>query len=101
VYSVTIEPSARLDIAQHYAYLTVHAHSAEYPEVWFDNIDAAILGLSDFPMRFGIAPETREFGEEIRHCIVGSYRVLFTVRDDHVSVIHVRHARQDVFRPDT
>ncbi|MEW5928672.1 MAG: hypothetical protein AB1941_14485 [Gemmatimonadota bacterium] len=35
----------------------------------------------------------------MRHRIVGSYRVLFTIHEDHVHVLHVRHGRQDVLRP--
>lgn len=98
MFAVTIEPSALRDIAQHYAYLQEHAHSPEYPDIWYDSIVEAIAGLGDFPRSFGAAPESTEFVEELRHRIVGSYRILFTVAD-RVSVLHVRHCRQDVLRP--
>ncbi|HYW13810.1 MAG TPA: type II toxin-antitoxin system RelE/ParE family toxin, partial [Longimicrobium sp.] len=58
----------------------------------------AISGLGDFPLSFGLAPERFEFQEGLRHRLVGAYRILFTVTD-RVSVLHVRHGRQDVLRP--
>ena len=99
MYPVFIQPSARRDIEHHLAWLQEHAHSAGYPEAWYESIVRAILGLGDFPLSFGLAPEDGEFEEEVRHRIVGSYRVLFTVAGGRVSVLHVRHGRQDVLRP--
>lgn len=60
----------------------------------------AILGLGDFPFSFALAPENSEFDEEVRHRIVGAYRVLFTVSGGRVFVLHVRDGRQDVLRPE-
>lgn len=101
MFSIVIEPPAHRDIEDHITYLEEHAHSPDYPETWYDSIIQAIFGLSDFPFSFALAPENNEFEEEVRHRIVGSYRVLFTVKDDCVSVLHVRHGRQDVLRPGT
>lgn len=58
-----------------------------------------MLGLGDFPLSFALAPENVEFEDEIRHRVVGSYRILFTVATGRVHVLHVRHGRQDVLRP--
>jgi hypothetical protein len=44
VYRVITDPSALADPAQHYRYLSVHAHTADYPDAWFEVIAAAILG---------------------------------------------------------
>ncbi|HEY0153502.1 MAG TPA: type II toxin-antitoxin system RelE/ParE family toxin [Longimicrobium sp.] len=97
MYDVVVERSAVADIAHHYRYLSEHAHTAGYPDVWFDAITVAILGLVDFPLRFAIAPENAEFqAAEIRHRIVGSYRLIFTVAEQRVHVLHIRHMRQDV-----
>jgi plasmid stabilization system protein ParE len=100
VYRIVTEPSALADIAHHYRYLFENAHSPGYAEDWYEMIEAAIIGLADFPLRFGIAPENNEFEEEIRHRVVGSYRVIFTIVDAQVRVLHVRHGRQYVLRPD-
>lgn len=98
MYRVITEPSALEDIEHHYRYLSEHARTAGYAETWFDSVEAAILGLRDFPLRSGLAPENSEFAEEIRHRVEGAYRVIFTVEEDRVHVLHVRHARQDVLR---
>jgi len=98
VYRVITETTALADIAHHYRYLLDHAHAADYPDVWFDAIVVAILGLRDFPLSFGLVPENAEFEEEIRHHLEGSYRVIFSVQEDRVHVPHVRHARQEVLR---
>jgi plasmid stabilization system protein ParE len=99
VYRVITEPSALADIAGHYAYLKEHAHTPDYPDQWYASIQNAVLGLADFPLSFARAPEDREFEEVIRHRIVGSYRILFTVVHERVHVLHVRHGRQNVLRP--
>lgn len=100
MHRIVIEPSALRDIADHYRYLEKHARSADYPERWYESIEQAMFGLADFPLSFALAPENEEFEEEIRHRIVGSYRLLFTVHRDAVHVLHVRHGRQDVLRRD-
>lgn len=99
MYRVLIGPTARADIAHHYRYLKEHAREPDYPDEWFEGIHEAILSLESSPLRCGLAPENDEFEEEIRHRIVGSYRVLFTVVEDRVHVLHVRHGRQDALRP--
>jgi hypothetical protein len=48
VYRVITEPSALADIAHHYRYLSDHAHTADYPDAWFEAIVVAILGLHAF-----------------------------------------------------
>lgn len=101
MHPVRIEPSAREDIARHYRYLRRHARSPGYPDRWFDSIQEAILSLGDQPLRFPPAPENDAFEEEIRHRVVGSYRVLFTLHEERVHVLHVRHGRQDVLRPES
>jgi plasmid stabilization system protein ParE len=100
VYDVVTRPSALRDIADHYRSLEEHAYSPVYPERWFDTIEQAIGGLADYPFACALAPEDTEFEEEIRHRIVGSYRILFTVDAGRVHVLHVGHARQDVLDPD-
>ncbi len=99
MFRVRIEPTARADIADHYRYLQKHAFASDYPEEWFEEITEAILSLEEMPFRCALAPESEEFEEEIRQLIVGSYRVLFTVEEDRVHVLHVRHGKQDILRP--
>ena len=62
---------------------------------WLEGLEKAIEGLSDFPTRWSLARESREFEEPVRQLLHGksphAYRVLFIVRASVVSVLHVRH----------
>lgn len=57
-----------------------------------------IATLQEIPRRCAIAPENDELVEEIRQLIYGKsknkYRILFTIREDTVFVLHVRHSSQ-------
>ena len=53
-------------------------------------LDAAAT-LEAFPGRCRLAPENGPFEFEIRQLLYGNYRLLFTVRDDTVVILHVRH----------
>jgi plasmid stabilization system protein ParE len=99
VYRVHVEPPALDDIRKHYEYLRANAYTAGYADEWYDSIEAAILSLAEYPLSFGLAPESDHFAEEIRHRLVGSYRILFTVQGQEVHVLHVRHGRQNVMHP--
>jgi hypothetical protein len=50
------------------------------------------------PARCALAPENEDFPFEVRQLLYGSghhrYRILFTVEDDVVSVLHIRHGRR-------
>jgi plasmid stabilization system protein ParE len=67
---------------------------------WVALLEAAIHSLDVSPERCVIAPENDEVEEfEVRHLIVGLYRVLFTVRERVVFVLHIRHgSRQTATR---
>lgn len=96
MHRVLIHPPALEDIRRHYLYLAEHSHTTGYPERWYDEIRSGILQLGESPLSHPLAPEDDHFKEEIRHRLVGSYRLLFTVREEEVHVLHVRHVRQDV-----
>jgi plasmid stabilization system protein ParE len=71
---------------------------------WFDAISAHILKLSDFPLRCPLAPESRELSIEVRQTTFGKrrgcYRILFTVQDKTVHVLHVRHGMRASMAPE-
>ena len=52
--------------------------------------DTVIYKLSRFPLRHPIAPESKAFGIDIRHLIIGRYRVLFTIDEETVLILHIR-----------
>jgi plasmid stabilization system protein ParE len=66
---------------------------------WFRGMQKAIASLSELPTRCTLAPENKDFPFEVRQLLYGSthhrYRILFTIEDDTVTVLHIRHGRRD------
>jgi plasmid stabilization system protein ParE len=89
-YHVAFSDQAKSDLSDIYAWIA--ADSPENAVRWVATLEAAILGLDVSPHRCPGAPEDAEIEEvEIRHLIVGRYRVLFMVSERTVNVLHVRH----------
>lgn len=70
---------------------------------WFLGMREAIRSLGTMPKRCALAPEAVEFPFEVRQLLYGRkphvYRVLFTIEDDTVHVLHIRRPRQQQLRP--
>lgn len=66
---------------------------------WYRQVRDAIESLGESPQRCPLAPENAAFVEEIRHLLHGRkpyvYRILYTVRDNVVHVLHIRHGAQE------
>ncbi len=73
-------------------------HAGETGIRWFLALDDAIASLAAFPERCPLAAETILFPFEVRQLLYGRnphvYRILFTVEDDTVSILHIRHGRR-------
>src|SRR3569832_744971 len=65
---------------------------------WFQRMREAVASLSDLPYRCPLAPESKHFPFEVRQLLYGrkphQYRVLFTIHEDEVIVLHIRHGRR-------
>ena len=65
---------------------------------WFVGLQDAIASLAEFPMRCPLAPENAAFPFEVRSLLYGHiphvYRILFTIEQDTVYVLHIRHGRR-------
>jgi plasmid stabilization system protein ParE len=65
---------------------------------WFYRLKEALESLGELPRRCSLAPESAQFPFEIRQLIYGrkphQYRVLFTIEDDSVVILHIRHGRR-------
>jgi len=65
---------------------------------WFLALQGAIASLTEFPERCQLAPESAAFPFEVRHLLYGNtphvYRILFTIENQTVYVLHVRHGRR-------
>lgn len=95
-YRVIIQPEAQQAIEK--AYLWLSRYSQRNARSWIEGLYRAILSLERMPSRCSLAPETNFFEREIRQLVYGkgrtTYRVLFTIVDDTVQVLFVRHASQ-------
>ena len=46
--------------------------------------------LQRLPLACPIAPESEDLDRELRHLVIGRYRVIFVVKGDTVTILHVR-----------
>jgi plasmid stabilization system protein ParE len=69
---------------------------------WFSALQDAIASLAEFPERCPHAPENAVFPFEVRHLLYGRkphvYRILFTIEEQTVYVLHIRHGRRQPLR---
>ncbi len=98
-YAVMTENAAQVDITE--AYLWIARDSSENAIRWVEAVEAAIESLDTFPERCAVAPESEEFDREIRQLLHGNYRILFTIHDETVHVLHVRHGARRPAKPET
>lgn len=95
MFQVRVEAEARHNLRAHFEKLREHNQGSDYPGRWYFGIRAAIRDLSTSAEQWGLAHEDRFFAEPIRQRLYDSYKILFTIRDDRVHVLHIRHQRQD------
>lgn len=92
-YQVIILPSAERDIDEAYAWIAEHDSTAAVR--WYNRLQELISSLDAFPERAPLAPESNSFNRGIREVFHGrrhhKYRILFTVAEGEVHVLHVRH----------
>jgi plasmid stabilization system protein ParE len=79
--------------------------SAEQAGRWLDGIHKRLQDLTSEPLRFPLAGEHKEFPYELREIHFGlgrrpTHRAIFTIAEDFVIVLTVRHAAQDRLHPD-
>lgn len=89
-YRVEIAPSAEWEIEDAYRY--IHADSPTNADRWRQGRYEVIEQLDLFPDGCGLAPENRRVDFEVRPTFYGTYRVLFTILDDRVVILHFRHS---------
>lgn len=92
-WRVIVECPAQLDIEA--AYLWIAERDSDAADRWFNSLYNTIGSLELFPERCPLAPESSFFNREIRETFHGrrqhKYRILFTVTEAEVHVLHVRH----------
>ncbi len=99
-YRVIITPKAADDLRQEYAWL--RERNPRAANDWLTGMRKLILGLAVMPGSHAIAPESAEFDIEIRRALYGRatrWRVYFTIMNETVHVLHVRHGRRSDWQP--
>lgn len=95
-----MQPEAYDDMEGSYAY--IERDAPESAQQWAIGLMEAINSLETFPSRCLLAPEDKHFPQEIRQLLYGKphrYRILFTISEDAVSILHIRHTAQDTLKP--
>jgi plasmid stabilization system protein ParE len=92
-FEVIILPAAEDDIDRAYAWLA--ERDADAATRWYNRLMEVIFSLDVFPERCPLAPENKFLKTEIREIFHGrrqnKYRILFTVSENEVHVLHIRH----------
>ncbi|AXC16155.1 Death on curing protein, Doc toxin (plasmid) [Acidisarcina polymorpha] len=96
-FRVEITPQAEEDATNILDWLLAQ-HAGDTGLRWFQRMNGAVASLAESPKRCPIAPENRLFPFEVRHLLYGqkphTYRVLFTIENDVVYILHIRHGRR-------
>lgn len=101
-FQVRTTKAAELQIET--AYLWLKKRNKAYADECFKGLMNAIGSLQEKPRRCSLATEHELFTEEVRQLLYGKarnkYRILFTIRDDIVYVLFVRHTSQALLTGD-
>jgi plasmid stabilization system protein ParE len=92
IYRVIVTPEAEENIAESFAY--IERRSPLNAARWLRGIFKVIHTLEHFPRRCAIARETQYLGQQLRHYIYKSHRIIFRIEEKEqiVRVMHIRHA---------
>ena len=102
-YRIILQPSAESDVDQIVGYLA--ERSPQGAAAWCKAWNKLLAELRERAGGFGLAPESSQYEEEIRHALFKTrrgrtYRALFVIVYDTVHVIHVRGPGQNFVSPD-
>lgn len=91
-FKVQIVTAAQRDIADVTAFL--HAASPDAAQKWLLNLERAIQGLAEMPLRFAQVTEAEELKRPLRSFVYYSHRVIYEVDEPNqiVSVLRVYHS---------
>lgn len=87
----TVEFSARANRDINEIVGRIHADARAHATRWRQKLHVKLQGLITFPESGGLAPENEEARAEVRQVIHGWYRALYTIRDETVYILTIRH----------
>jgi len=96
--TVQLRPGAQADLREITRYISQRVSAASAAR-WLTAIQATIARLATDADQCPQADEAVDLGVDLRELLHGRrphvYRILFTIADDTVNVLRVRHAAQD------
>lgn len=96
-YRVELSARAEADVKEAYAY--IRAHGPANPNQWKAGLEEKFASLESMPQRFGLAPESSFAKVDIHQSFYTNFRILFTVREQCVYIVTVRHGSRQFLRP--
>jgi plasmid stabilization system protein ParE len=97
-FSVEFSFRARRDLEEIAAYIA--ANSPARSARWRKRFEVRLRSLSRMPLACGLAPEDEVSGREIRQLLFGKYRALFTVHEQKVFILTIRHGARRLMTED-
>jgi plasmid stabilization system protein ParE len=103
-YHVVITQRAERDMSAAVSWWAAE-RSVEQAKRWLAGLDQELQTLARSPERCPLAAENGQFPHQLRELHYGlsrrpTHRAIFTVADDLVLVLAVRHGAQDLLRPE-
>ncbi len=95
-HSVEITEPAERELEEAYCWIRDNYSSARAAR-WRQGLYTKVDTLEQMPQRCGFAPENDWCDIELRQLLYGSYRILFTIYDTRVFVLHIRHGARPFF----
>ena len=96
-YQVIVTQRAKDDLRRYY--LLAAEHAPETAARWLDRFESSLQTLATNPERCDLAPEDDLVDQTIRQFFFGKragrYRVLFSIENDQVLVLHIRRGTMD------
>lgn len=88
-YKVSITPSAQLDIAEIWEYISID--SPKNATEFIDQIEKRIYSLENYPTRNPLIPENIFLHTNYRHSIYKDYRLIYRISENDVYILRVIH----------
>jgi len=97
-FEIEFSQSSQRDLEEIVAYIS--ADSPENAKRWRVRLEKNLLSLRTQPEACGLAIENEYASGEVRQLLFGRYRVLFTIRDQTVYLLTIRHGARKQMTPD-
>ena len=88
-FRVIVEPMAIESMRVSYEWGVAH-WGETLAQTWARNMRTAIYSLAHLPERYPLAPENPMFEQDIRHMVIGRYRIIFSVMKNTVHVLYIK-----------